>query len=527
MKLLLTLSSTRSLSDWVAIAIVGTMLLALPGCRIPGLRGEEPGRELPDTFSGVVSEENSAHVGIDEFFNDPILTNLIGEGLAGNQQLKILAENIQIADNEILKRRGAYLPFVGIGAGARMDQYSSYTLLGADNAQNTLPGGHHFPTPLPDFLTAANVTWQVDIWRQLRNARDASALRYLGTIDGRNYVVTRLVAEIAENYYNLMALDKRLDNLDRTIVLQERSLEIAKANKEGARGTELPVQRFQAEVRRNQSEKLIIHQEIIEVENRINYLSGRFPQPVDRNSAEFYDLNLPQLHLGIPCQLLLNRPDIRQAERELEAAGLDIKVARANFYPKLIITAGVGFEAFNPRYLVMTPQSLVYNVAGDLVAPLINKRAIQADYMTANARQLQAVYDYQRTVLNAFTEVTNRISKVENYSKSIEIKKQQLQSLEASVDAATKLFNAARIEYLDVLYAQRDLRDARMVFIDTKREQLSAIVNTYQALGGGLTPLQSYESIIEVPGANLPSPTPVEENPGVVLPAPDKPAETQ
>ena len=122
----------------------------------------------------------------------------------------------------------------------------------------------------------------------------------------------------------------------------------------------------------------------------------------------------------------------------------------------------------------------------DLVAPLINKTAIKADYLNANARQLQALYEYQRTILNAFTEVVNRVSKVQNYSQSIEIKKQQLASLETAVDVAGKLFQDARVEvYLDVLIAQRDRNDARIVLIDTKREQLAAIVNAYQALGGG------------------------------------------
>ena len=116
--------------------------------------------------------------------------------------------------------------------------------------------------------------------------------------DGRNYVVTRLVAEIAENYYELMALDKQLETLDRTIALQEQSLEIAKAQKAVARGTELGVQRFLAEVRKNQSQKLIIRQEIIETENRINFLVGRFPQPVERDSAGFFDLNLHTLSVG-------------------------------------------------------------------------------------------------------------------------------------------------------------------------------------------------------------------------------------
>jgi multidrug efflux system outer membrane protein len=136
---------------------------------------------------------------------------------------------------------------------------------------------------------------------------------------------------------------------------------------------------------------------------------------------------------------------------------------------------------------------------------------------------LQACYNYQRVVLNAFTEVINRISKVQNYSTSIELKMRQLDALEASVDIANKLFQAAKVEYIDVLFALRDLVDARMVLIDTKKEQLSAIVNTYQALGGGLVRNQSLEPASAAPESSLPSPAaPAEGNRPVVPPAPGK-----
>jgi NodT family efflux transporter outer membrane factor (OMF) lipoprotein len=508
-----------------ALACGSAMLMS--SCGIPGLRGPCPSRAVPNDFNGISTAQSSACVGFQEFFNDPTLTDLILTGLSGNQELRILYEQVQIENNEILRRRGAYLPFVSLGTRAGLEKTSRFTRNGAVESQLTAAPGKGFPDPLPNFLVAANVTWEVDIWRALRNARDAQTLRYLATCDGRNYAITRLVAEIAENYFQLMALDKRLETLNTTIALQEQSLEFARAQKEAARGTELAVQRFIAEVRKNQSEKYVVQQEIVETENQINFLLGRFPQPVARTNTDFINLNLQALQVGVPAQLLQNRPDIRQAERELAAAGLEVQVARAAFYPRLTLTGGVGYEAFNPRYLIMTPESAVASIAGDLVAPLINKTNIQADFMNANALQLQRLYDYQRTILNAFTEVINRISKVQNYSDAIELKKEQLVALEASVENATRLFQNARAEYIEVLFAQRDLNEARLVLINTKREQLAAVVNAYQALGGGLYQYSCYPTAAGPIEGVSPTEPPVEPPPAPDAPdAPDSPLPT-
>lgn len=444
-----------------------------------------------ETFADGACAENSARLSIDQFFHDPVLTGMIHQALACNQELKILNQEVEIARNEITARRGAYLPFVTAGVGAGVRKPSLFTPEGAVEEQIEFEPGKHFPDPLPDFLAGLRFFWELDIWRELRNARDAATQRYIAASERRNFFVTRLVAEVAEKYYELLALDTRLEILNQTIALQEQSLKVAESNKAAARGTELAVQRFQAEVHKNQSEKLIVHQEIIQAENHINFLIGRFPQPVERSRGEFINLNLNSLNVGVPCQLMQNRPDIRQAEREMEAAGLDVLVARARFFPRVGLSAGVGFQAFNPKYLFNTPDALIYNAAGDLVAPLVNRKAIQAEYLSANAKQLQSVYNYQRVVLNAFTEVVNRMLKAENFAKSIEIKKQQLKALDASVDVASKLFQNARVEYVEVLLAQRDLLEARTVLIETKRQQLSAIVNAYQALGGGAPSLNA------------------------------------
>lgn len=506
--------SAKQLKHAIARAIACSMLLVLPACQIPTLRPPEPGPGLPASFNGVITPDNSAQLGIMEFFSDPLLTHLIEQAVVGNRELRALDEEVRIAKNEVTARQGAYLPFGGLRAAAGVDRPSLFTPLGAAERDLEYLPGRHFPDPLPDLLLSFTFFWQLDIWRELRNARDAAVQRSISAMERRNYFVTRLVADIAENYYTLIALDKRIETLDQIIALQENSYKFAKAKMEAGQGTLLAVQRFQAEVHKNQSEKLIVRQDIIEAENRINFLLGRFPQPVPRISAAgFFDLTIHALSVGVPAQLLQNRPDIRQAERELAAAGLDVKVARAKFFPKLDITGSVGYEAFNPKYLFY-PEALIYNLAGDMVAPLFNKKAIQAEYRSANARQLQSIYNYQRIVINAFTEVVNRVSMVENYGRSIAIKKQQLEALELSVDSASKLFKNARAEYIEVLFAQRDLLDARTVLIETKRQQLSAIVNAYQALGG--------PPIIPKDGGVCLDPAPVPQPPGPAAPGPEE-----
>jgi multidrug efflux system outer membrane protein len=492
MNLLASCWNARSRNRSLKAAVGTCILMALPGCKIPGLCAPAPFRPLPEAYDknndpsqGIISSENSSQLGWAQFFNDPTLNSLIAESLQGNQELKILAQEIRIANNEILARRGSLFPFVSLGTRAGIEKSSRFTRNGAVEESLEAAPGKGFPEPLPDFLVAADVSWEIDIWRKLRNARDAATLRYLGTRSGRNYVVTRLVSELAENYYELLALDNQLLTLQKTIEIQSKSLETARALKDAARGTELAVQRFQAEVQKNQSLILLIQQQIVEAENRINFIAGRFPQPVERPSVEYLDLTLNALNVGIPSQQLLFRADIQQAEREVAAAGLDVRVARAQFFPSLVLTAGVGYQAFNTKYLFSSPESLIYGAAGGLVGPLINRAAIKADYMNANARQLQAIYDYQQTVLTAHIEVVNHLSTVENFGKSIEVKRRQLESLEASVDNATKLFQNARGEYIEVLLSQRDLMEARMDLIETKQKQLAAVISAYQALGGG------------------------------------------
>lgn len=460
------------------------MTFAITSCKTPALVGRTENRTVPTSYNSVQDSINTGKLKWREFFTDPYLTALIDTALHNNQELNITLQEIQVAQNEIRARTGEYLPFVNLEAGAGVDKVGRYTRPGAIEESTEIRPGHEFPNPLPDFILAARVSWEVDIWNKLHNAKRAAAVRYLSSLEGRNFTVTNLVAEIANSYYELLGLDTQLDIVRRNIDIQNNALAIVRIEKESAKVTELAVRRFEAQVLRTQSLQYDIQQRIIETENRINFLVGRFPQPVQRSTQNFTTLVPEIMHAGIPSQLLQNRPDIRRAERELEAARLDVQVARANFLPSLDLSAAVGFNSYNPT-LLLTPESFLYSLIGGLTRPLVNRNGIKALYYSANARQIQAVYNYERTVLNAYIEVANQLSSINNLQKSYDLKARQVEALIQSTNISNTLFKSARADYMEVLLTQRDALESRFDLVETKVQQLNAMVNTYRALGGG------------------------------------------
>jgi outer membrane protein, multidrug efflux system len=470
-------------SNFMAISIAGLLLQA---CGIPDVTPKKEDAQLPESFkSGSIEQNSSANIRWKEFFDDPHLSSLIETAVANNKEINIMMQRISTAQNEIQARRGEYLPFVNFGSGAGGDKVGKYTRDGAVENGLNLANGQPFPTVLGDYQFGLSSTWEIDVWKKLRNATQVSVLEFMATNEGKNFLLTNLVAEVANSYYELIALDNQLENLIQNIQIQQNGLEIVKQLQFFARTNTLAVKRYQAEVAKNQSRKYEIAQQITVTENRINYLLGRTPQPIQRASNTFMAMKPKVLNTGIPSQLLQNRPDIRQAEFELKAAQLNIDVARANFYPNFGIKAGVGFDAFALKYLVNTPESLAATLAGELVAPLVNKNAIQAEYKNANARQIQAAYEYEQSIIKAYTEVENQISNIDNLDKNYELKRKQVDALVQSIDVANQLFKSARADYLDVLLTQRDALDAKRELIETKQKQITAMVDLYRALGGG------------------------------------------
>jgi len=360
-----------------------------------------------------------------DFFQDPILQTLIDTALQNNQNLKITVQELAIARSAMTAKQGALLPSVTANIGAGVSKVGRYTAEGAGNVDTEITPGHKVPTVIPDLAPTLQFDWTIDLWNKLNSSKKAAVERYLASEAGQRAVKSQLVADVAENYYILLALDYKLSVMQEYISLQKNAVKIARIQKEADAGTQLAVEQFDAELAKAQADEYLLRQSIIETENNLNLLLGRFPQTIQRTKVDFLQLPMPTTSHSLSTQLLLQRPDVVQAEHELAAAKWDVETARKEFLPTFNLSAAIGLNAFNPKYLFKLPQSLVFNALGGLTAPLINKKAIQANFAQADAMQVEALYNYDKTLLTAFIETSTLQSKIANIKLLQQYKEKQ------------------------------------------------------------------------------------------------------
>ncbi|MBL7816139.1 MAG: efflux transporter outer membrane subunit [Saprospiraceae bacterium] len=442
-------------------------------------------KPIPTAYTNNTDTTNIGSIKWSEFFADKNLTELIDSALKNNYEVLMNLQEIEIAKNAIQIKHSRILPNVSVGGAIGYEKVGIYTSQGAGDASAEITPGHKVPEFLGDYFLGARASWEVDVWHKLRNAKKAAITHYLATIEGKNFLLTSIVAEIANSYYELLSLDNQLDIIRETIRLQNNALEIVRVQKEAARATELAVKKFEAEVLNSQSLEFDILQKIKEAENRINSLLGRYPQPIVRDKGSF-NTQLPQrIKEGIPAQLLNNRPDIKQAELELFVTDCNVKIAKAEFFPSVGLTGAFGLQAFKPRYLVSIPKSVLFGLAGDVAGPIINRTAIKMEFNNAKAEQLMALYNYQKAILAGYMEVNTELSNIQNLEKFYDIKNKEVETLVKAIDVSNDLFKSARADYFEVLMTQRDALESKLELIEAKKRQFMAVINVYRALGGG------------------------------------------
>lgn len=462
------------------------VMIAVSGCASLNTDLSIQEKELPTSFQNQKNTSTSiANINWRDYFADTHLLKLIDTAINNNLDLQMALQRIETSRSSVKLANGALLPQVSLNAGGSVRRFGLYTMDGAGNATTEITPGQTVPVNLPDMYLGLQSSWEIDVWGKLRNQRKSAISTYLSSVEGTNFVISTLVADVAIYYNEILALDNELDIIRQTIQKQQEALEVVKFQKEAGRANELAVQQFNAQLLHTQVLEKNAQQQITETENKINFLLGRYPQPIER-SKELSFKELPQqISAGFPSQLLENRPDIREAEHQIEASKFDLKAAKAAFYPNFNITASFGFQAFNPEFLFSSPASIAYSVMGTLVAPIINMNALKAHFNTAKANQLTAMYNYQKTVLNAYVEVANELSKIQNLQQVNSLKKQQSEVLKQSVETSNELYKYARASYLEVLIAQQNALQSNLELIEVTKQQHLSTINIYKALGGG------------------------------------------
>ncbi|MVN76124.1 efflux transporter outer membrane subunit [Hymenobacter sp. HMF4947] len=468
------------------------ILILATGCRVAAPTGPITSPTPPKSFTQAPLTDTISVGSMPwrQFFQDPALAGLIDTALRQNLDLRVAVQRVEAYQAQYLARRGSLFPTVSAGGTAGLDRYGKYTMTGVGNFDTNLSqnidGNQRVPTSFtPDYFVGLRSSWEVDIWGKLRSRRKAAYLRVLSSEQGRNLVVTNVVADVARAYYELLTLDNQLATLLRNARFQQEGLRLIRVQKQAGRVTELAVQQFAAQALRTESLAYETRQRITETETSLNQLLGRYPQPIRRGPALPNQQGLPaRLGAGLPATALLRRPDVRQAELELQATSAEIDAARAAFLPSLTLTPYVGLNAFRTN-LLLDAGSVVFGVVGGLAGPILNRAQVRADYRQAIAENYQGYYRYQQALQAGFREVVVGLQGLENFRAVADLRAREVAQLQSAVATSNELFVAGYASYLEVITAQRSVLEAELSLADARQAQLLQSVNLYRALGGG------------------------------------------
>lgn len=448
-----------------------------------------PALTIPSRFTSTADTTGNALV-LKDFFADVQLQRLIDTAITNNFDLKAAIQRIEIARANTRIADAARLPLVNAVAGVSVDRYGKYTLNGVGNFDTNLSPNidkkRKIPTSItPDYFLGFRSSWEADIWGKLKDRKRAAFTRYLASEKGRQWLTTQIVSEVAARYYELMALDNQARIIQRNIDLQKRGLEVVEAQMAGGRATALAVRQFKAQVLKTQGSAVEINQAILQSENEMNNLLGRFPTQVARDTSLLTKTVPTKIQVGIPTDVLLRRPDIQQAELELIAAKADISAARKAFLPSLNLNPYIGLNAFKAPTL-FSAGSIVAGLASSLAGPIINRGAIINGVNIANAEQANAFYNYQKNIVQGYQEIVTQLQSIENLQKAYNLKMEEVQTLTEGVATANDLYLAGYANYLEVIVAQGSVLQAEMEQISLKRQIFNSLINLYRSTGGGV-----------------------------------------
>lgn len=408
-------------------------------------------------------------------FKDQKLNALIQKGLDQNLNLKNAIENIVQSRATLRQTKLGYYPTLDFDANATRNKQSKAAL--------NFPPGININTLTTTYKMGFSTSWEADIWGKLSSSKRAALATYLSTDAAKQAVQTQLISDIANNYFLLLAYDKQLEITKATLESRIKNVEVIKALKEGAIVTGASV--VQSEANQHAAEVLIpdLKRSIRETENALNILLGQASGPIERGVLG--DQVIPEkIAIGLPAQLLENRPDVRQAEFNFRTAFETTNLARTYFYPSLTLTASGGLSTLQLKNFF--DQSIFYSIIGGLTQPIFNQGLNRERLTNAQSRQVQAFNTFQQSLLVAGQEVSNALYAYEMAVAKEDSREKQIEALEKAVDFTQQLLEySSATNYTDVLTSEQNLLAAQLSGVNDNLQKLQAVVDLYRALGGG------------------------------------------
>lgn len=456
------------------------LVVFLSACKV-GREYQRPALELPAQFGTVSFADTSSIADLDwqSFFTDTTLQQLIEKGIRFNHDLLMAMKRIDIAGQQLKQARVLQLPQVDLGLGANVSRPSDNSLNGI--SLKSFLGKSY----VENYSASVNLSWEADIWGKIRGQKEVALAGYLRSYEGVKAVQTQLVATIAQGYFNLLMLDKQLEIAKKNLLLSDSFLIATRLLKDAGVGNSLGVQ--QAESQRQSTALLIpqFEENIAIQENVLQVLTGQLPGKLSRNVILDEVAPKAEFSTGLPLSMVSRRPDVRSEELALQIANFRVGIAQANMYPALNITAGGGLESFKASNWFSIPNSLFGLAAGTVAQPIFKRRQLKTQFEIAKLERDEAVIRFRQSVLNATGEVSNALVSVEKLDEQELIADQRVDTLRRAVLNAQLLFKSDLANYLEVITAQGNALEAELSLATIHRQQLSAMVELYRALGGG------------------------------------------
>ena len=413
-----------------------------------------------------------ADVSWKDLFTDQYLEQYIEEGLQNNMDIRIAIQQMIAAEAYAKQGKAGYLPTLSVGPNYTHQEYS-------ENSQF----GSIFSGGLDTYDITADLSWEADIWGKIRSNKRASQADYLQSVAGHQAVKTQLISNIANSYYNLLALDAQLEVTKQTIATRASSVETIKALKDAGQVTQVAVDQNIAQYNSAKALQIDIETAIFKAENTLSILLGKAPQEFKRSRLDNQSLD-QEIKLGVPARLLRNRPDVMAAEYALIRDFELTNVANSSFYPSLTLTASGGLQSLELDKL-LNANSLFATVIGGLTQPLLNQRKLKTQKEVALANQESSLLNFKKTLLVAGSEVSNALFSYEAETKKFEFRKNEVEALRKAETNSEELLKNGYANYLDLLTARQSALSAELNLITNKLSQLSATVELYRSLGGG------------------------------------------